>query len=198
MNQINRIFTALLLLAISMAAAAQNATISGVVSDQDGPVIGATVLIKGTTNGTSTDIDGNFTLSNVNADKAVLLVKYVGCADQELPLKGKTSGIEIFMKPDDTMLEEMVVIGYGVMKRGNLTGSMSSIESATLSTVPVTNVGEAIVGRMPGVQVTTPDGSPDAEVSVRIRGGGSITQSNEPLVLIDGFEGSLNDACFGC
>lgn len=176
-----------------MAAAAQNATISGVVSDQDGPVIGATVLIKGTTNGTSTDIDGNFTLSNVNADKAVLLVKYVGCADQELPLKGKTSGIEIFMKPDDTMLEEMVVIGYGVMKRGNLTGSMSSIESATLSTVPVTNVGEAIVGRMPGVQVTTPDGSPDAEVSVRIRGGGSITQSNEPLVLIDGFEGSLND-----
>ncbi|MDE6333005.1 MAG: TonB-dependent receptor plug domain-containing protein, partial [Muribaculaceae bacterium] len=87
----------------------------------------------------------------------------------------------------------MVVIGYGTQKRGNLTGSLSSIEASAIERVPVANVGEAIIGRMPGVQVTTPDGSPDAEVTVRVRGGGSITQSNEPLVLIDGFEGSLND-----
>lgn len=172
---------------------AQTASVSGTVSDSEGPLIGASVLVKGTNTATSTDFDGNFTLNNVDIQKAVLIVRYVGYDNQEVPVAGRTQGIEIMMNANENVMEEVVIIGYGTQKRGNLTGAMSSIESKVIDRVPVANVGEAIVGRMPGVQVTTPDGSPDAEVSVRIRGGGSITQSNQPLVLIDGFEGSLND-----
>lgn len=186
-------FTVLCLMAVAFGAAAQTATVTGVVLDVEGPLPGAAVTVKGTNNAVVTDIDGNFTLNNVNPATAVLFVTYVGCLDKEVRLDGRTSGIEIMMEAASDMLEEMVVIGYGVQKRGNLTGAMSSVEASTIERVPVANVGEAIIGRMPGVQVTTPDGSPDAEVTVRVRGGGSITQSNEPLVLIDGFEGSLND-----
>lgn len=193
MKSINHIFMVLCMLFAALAAKAQTATVTGVVLDTDGPLPGASVYVVGTQNAVVTDFDGNFTLSNVNAQKAVLKVSYVGYEDKEVKLEGRTSGIEIFMEANNTMLEEMVVIGYGTQKRGNLTGSLSSIESSAIERVPVANVGEAIIGRMPGVQVTTPDGSPDAEVTVRVRGGGSITQSNEPLVLIDGFEGSLND-----
>lgn len=186
-------FTVLCLMAATFAAAAQTATVTGTVLDVEGPLPGAAVTVKGTNNAVVTDIDGNFTLTNINPATAVLFVTYVGCLDKEVRLDGRTSGIEIMMEAASDMLEEMVVIGYGVQKRGNLTGAMSSVEASTIERVPVANVGEAIIGRMPGVQVTTPDGSPDAEVTVRVRGGGSITQSNEPLVLIDGFEGSLND-----
>lgn len=181
------------MLVAALAATAQTATVTGVVLDAEGPLPGASVYVLGTQNAVVTDFDGNFTLANVDAAKAVLKVSYVGYEDKEVKLEGRTSGIEIFMEANNTMLEEMVVIGYGTQKRGNLTGSLSSIEASAIERVPVANVGEAIIGRMPGVQVTTPDGSPDAEVTVRVRGGGSITQSNEPLVLIDGFEGSLND-----
>ncbi len=190
MKSIKNVLTVILLLAAVFTAAAQGtATVTGTVLDKEGGVIGATVIVKNTKIGTATDIEGNFTLSGVDPKTAVLLVTYVGYQPVELALKGRTEGIEILMTEDTSMLDEMVVIGYGVQKRGNLTGAMSSVEAKAIERVPVTNVGEAIVGRMPGVQVTTPDGSPDAEVSVRIRGGGSITQSNEPLVLIDGFEG---------
>lgn len=190
----NRIFLTLCLaLASLLAATAQTATITGTVSDSEGPLIGASVLVKGTQIATATDIDGNFELKNVDPKKGILLVRYVGYDEKEVPLDGRTSGIEVFMEANQNLMEEVVVIGYGTQKRGNLTGAMSSVESKVIERVPVANVGEAIVGRMPGVQVTTADGSPDAEVTVRIRGGGSITQSNQPLVLIDGFEGSLND-----
>ncbi len=194
MKPIKNILSVILMLAAVFTAAAQGtSTVTGTVLDKDGAVIGATVIVKNTKIGTATDFDGNFKLEGVNAKDGVLVVSYVGYKTQEVPLKGRTEGIEVMMSEDSNMLDEMVVIGYGVQKRGNLTGAMSSVEAKAIERIPVTNVGEAIVGRMPGVQVTTPDGSPDAEVSVRIRGGGSITQSNEPLVLIDGFEGSLND-----
>ena len=193
MKPINKIFMVVCMLFAALAAKAQTATVTGVVLDADGPLPGASVFVKGTNNAVVTDFDGNFTLSNVDAAKATLTVSYVGYENKEVKLDGRTSGIEIFMEANSTMLDEMVVIGYGTQKRGNLTGALSSIESATIERLPVANVGEAMIGRMPGVQVTTPDGSPDAEVTVRIRGGSSITQSNDPLVLIDGFEGSLND-----
>ena len=176
----------------SVWACAQTTTVTGTVSDSEGPLIGATVLVKGTQNAASTDYDGNFSLKNVNPAKDVLVVRYVGFDNKEVPLKGQTN-VDILMEANATMMDEVVVIGYGTQKRGNLTGSMSSVEAKVIERMPVANVGEAIIGRMPGVQVTTADGSPDAEVTVRIRGGGSITQSNQPLVLIDGFEGSLND-----
>ena len=183
-----------MMIGASVSAWAQGtATVSGTVADAQDVIIGATVSVEGTDNKAITDFDGNFTLQNVDAQKAVLVVSYVGMETKKVPLKGQTTGVQIVLNEDLALLEDVVVIGYGTQKRGNLTGAMASIEGKQLAKVPVANVGEAIVGRMPGVQVTTLDGSPDAEVTIRVRGGGSITQSNEPLILIDGFEGSLND-----
>ena len=183
----------MLFVSLSSGWAQGNATITGTVSDDKDVIIGATIAVEGTQIKTVTDLDGNFTLKNVDAKKGVLVVSYIGMITQKYPLKGQTTGLKIVLKEDMAMLDDVVIIGYGTQKRGNLTGAMASVDGKALAKVPVSNVGEAIIGRMPGVQVTTMDGSPDAEITVRVRGGGSITQSNEPLVLIDGFEGSLND-----
>lgn len=190
----NRIFlTICIALASVFASWAQTATVTGTVIDEEGPLIGASVLVKGTSNGTATDFDGNFELKDVDVKNAELVFSYVGYMNKTVKLDGRTSGIEVFMEANTQLMEEVVVIGYGTMKRANVAGAMTSVDAQAIERLPVANVGEAIIGRMPGVQVTTADGSPDAEITVRIRGGGSITQSNQPLVLIDGFEGSLND-----
>ncbi len=182
-------------LMITTGAMAQSGTVSGNVSDNMGPIIGATVKIAGTSNMAVTDMDGNFKLNNVkNADKAVLQVSYVGMEDFKEPLKGRTSGINIVMKESMGQLNEVVVVGYGTQKRVNLTGAVASVAGKSLEKVPTASVGEALVGRLPGVQITTADGSPDAEQTIRVRGGGSITQDNNPLIIVDGFEvSSLND-----
>ena len=184
------IFT-LLLVAVSGFAQ----TVTGTVTDNYGPVIGAAVMVQGTKIGTTTDMDGNFTLTNVpDVNKAVLTIRYVGMNEVKEPLKGRTSGIHIQMTEAVGQLDDVVVIGYGTQKRGNLTGSVSSVSGKVLEKVPTASVAEAIVGKMPGVQVTAVDGSPDVEIKILVRGGGSITQDNSPLILVDGFEvGSLND-----
>lgn len=192
----NKIITSIfILLWVAVGAMAQTATVTGTVSDDLGPVIGATVTIQGTSIGATTDLDGKFTLPNVpNVGKAVLIVRYVGMDEVKEPLKGRTSNIQIHMKEAVGMLDDVVVIGYGTQKRGNLTGSIASVSGKILEKVQTTSVGEAIVGKLPGVQVTTVDGSPDAEIKILVRGGGSITQDNSPLIILDGFEvSSLND-----
>src|SRR5690606_25216328 len=104
------------------------------------------------------------------------------------------SGIDVTMKESTSELNEVVVIGYGTQKRGNLTGAISSIKGSELAKVPAASVAEALVGRLPGVQITSADGSPGSEVMIRVRGGGSITEDNSPLILVDGFEvANLND-----
>lgn len=184
------IFT-LLLVAVSGFAQ----TVTGTVTDNYGPVIGAAVMVQGTKIGTTTDMDGNFTLTNVpDVNKAVLTIRYVGMNEVKEPLKGRTSGIHIQMTEAVGQLDDVVVIGYGTQKRANLTGSVSSVSGKVLEKVPTASVAEAIVGKLPGVQVTAVDGSPDAEIKILVRGGGSITQDNSPLILVDGFEvSSLND-----
>lgn len=184
------IFT-LLLVAVSGFAQ----TVTGTVTDNYGPVIGAAVMVQGTKVGATTDIDGNFTLTNVtDVNKAVLIVRYVGMNEVKEPLKGRTSGIHIQMTEAIGQLDDVVVIGYGTQKRANLTGSVSSVSGKVLEKVPTASVAEAIVGKLLGVQVTAVDGSPDAEIKILVRGGGSITQDNSPLILVDGFEvSSLND-----
>lgn len=192
----NKIITSIfILLCVAVGAMAQTATVTGTVSDDLGPVIGATVTIQGTSIGATTDLDGKFTLPNVpNVAKAILIVRYVGMDEVKEPLKGRTSNIQIHMKEAVSMLDDVVVIGYGTQKRGNLTGSIASVSGKILEKVQTTSVGEAIVGKLPGVQVTTVDGSPDAEIKILVRGGGSITQDNSPLIILDGFEvSSLND-----
>lgn len=189
------IISIFILLWVAVSAVAQTATVTGTVTDTYGPVIGATIMVQGTTIGGTTDLDGKFTLANVpNVKKAVLVVRYVGMDEVKEPLNGRTSGINIQMTESASMLEDVVIIGYGTQKRGNLTGSISSVSGKILEKVQTTSAAEAIVGKLPGVQVTTVDGSPDAEVKILVRGGGSITQDNSPLIILDGFEvNSLND-----
>lgn len=176
----------LLVAVISLGVSAQNVTVKGTVKDKTGEtVIGASVVQKGNTSvGTITDIDGNFSLS-VPAS-STLIISYVGMKTQEVQLDGSSS-YEITLEDDSQALEEVVVIGYGSVKRKDLTGSVATVNSEVLAAVPVANATEALTGKMAGVQITTTEGSPDAEMTIRVRGGGSITQSNEPLFIVDGF-----------
>ena len=171
---------------ISLSVSAQNVTVKGTVTDKTGEtVIGASVVQKGNTGtGTITDIDGNFTL-NVPAN-STLVFSYVGMKSQEVALKGRTV-INVIMEDDSQALEEVVVIGYGTAKKKDLTGAVSTVKGSDLAKVPVTNAAEALTGKLAGVQITTADGSPDAEMIIKVRGGGSITGDNSPLYIVDGF-----------
>ena len=175
------------MLALSLASVAQVKTVTGQVSDATGePVIGATVYVKGSaSNGAVTDIDGNFSLSNVNSAD-VLQVSFIGYTTQEITV-GEKKQIIVKLHEDNNELEDVVVVGYGTMKKKDLTGSVATVKGDALTKVPVPNVAEALAGKLPGVRVTTSDGSPDAEIVIRVRGGGSITSDNTPLYIVDGF-----------
>ncbi len=187
-NKVKNMRTVLFMLfaALSLSVSAQTITLSGNVQDTTGePVIGASIVEKGnTSNGTITDLDGNFSLKV--SSKSTVIVSYIGMKSQEVALNGQ-SKINVTLIDDAKALEEVVVIGYGTAKRKDLTGSVGSVNSDAIAAVPVASAVEAITGKLAGVQVTTTEGSPDAEMKIRVRGGGSITQSNEPLYIVDGF-----------
>ena len=160
--------------------------ISGKVTDSSGfPLPGVTVIIKGTTSGTITGTDGTYTLGNVPAD-AILVFSFVGMKPQEIPVAGKQS-INVTLEEETIGLEEVVAIGYGTMKKRDITGSVASVTGEQLAAIPVPNAAQALKGKLPGVNVTTQDGRPGANISIRVRGGGSISQSNDPLFIVDGF-----------
>ena len=161
-------------------------TIKGNVKDSNGePVIGATVLEKGTkNNATVTDIDGNFSIKLTGNNP--LQISYIGKKTKTVETAGKST-INVKLEDETTNLEDLVVIGYGSVRRKDLTGSVATVSSEALAAVPVASVTEALTGKMAGVQITTTEGSPDADVKIRVRGGGSITQSNDPLLIVDGF-----------
>lgn len=165
---------------------AQDRTIKGIVtSDADNePLIGVTVKAKGFGTGVITDIDGNYSIT-VPAEAKTLVASYVGMRETEVPITGAV--VNIVMKENQTELDEVVVIGYGVQKRRDLTGAITSVKGEDLVASPVSNVAQALQGKMSGVNVTTMDGRPDAEMKIRVRGGTSITQSNDPLYIVDGF-----------
>lgn len=167
---------------------AQSLTITGKVVDNEGlEVIGANVTIKGQGGvGTITNIDGKYTLKVENPSKAILLFSYIGMKSQEVPVKGQKQ-IDVTLLPDNQVLDEVVVIGYGTSKRSDLTGSVVSVKSEDLMQTPTSDVAQALVGRVAGVNITQSEGAPGAGISIRVRGGISITQSNEPLYVIDGF-----------
>jgi len=176
----------------NLSSAQQNLTITGTVTGAGGePIPGATVVVKGTTNGTITDFDGNYTIKDVPAN-ATLQVSFVGMKLQEIAVAGK-SQINVVLEEETIGLQEVVAIGYGTMRKKDVTGSVASVSGEQLAAVPVNNVAQAIQGRLPGVNVISQDGRPDAEISIRVRGGGSISQSNDPLVLIDGIPGNISD-----
>ena len=165
---------------------AQDIKISGRVTDDTGlEVIGANIRIKGNANvGTITDIDGKYTIIARKND--VLVFSYIGMASQEISIKGRTV-IDVHLRQDNKLLDEVVVIGYGTSKRSDLTGSVVSIKSDDIMQTPTSDVTQALAGRVAGVQVLQSEGGPGSSVSIRVRGGISITQSNEPLYIIDGF-----------
>lgn len=176
----------LMMLCVGLPLSAQNITVSGTVEDSTGePMIGATVLVDGSKDGVSTDIDGNFTLKNVSP-KATLKVSYIGYKTESVKVEGRTS-ITVVLREDTETLDEVVVVGYGTVKKKDLTGSVSTVKGDDLVKVPTANVAQAMTGRLAGVQITTTDGSPDAEMVIRVRGGGSITGDNSPLYVVDGF-----------
>jgi TonB-linked SusC/RagA family outer membrane protein len=173
------------LLCFSTFLTAQQKTITGTIKDQTGePVIGATIIGKGTGLGTATDIDGKFKL-NLPANINVLSISYLGMKSIEVKLTGNT--VDITLEEDQLLLDEVVVIGYGTQRKKDLTGAVSSVGEKALKDIPVSSIAEALTGKLAGVQVTTTEGSPDAEIKIRVRGGGSITQSNSPLYIVDGF-----------
>jgi TonB-linked SusC/RagA family outer membrane protein len=183
-----RAVSTMLLSMLCVVAFAQTAT--GIVKDKAGePMIGVNVLVKGTTNGTITDFDGNFTINDVPSD-ATLVVSYIGYLTQEVK---SGQNLIIVLEEDNKTLDEVVVIGYGTVKRRDLTGAVASVTGEKLAANPVANVAQALQGQLPGVSVTSQDGRPGAGMSIRVRGGGSITQSNDPLFIVDGVQVSNID-----
>lgn len=162
-------------------------SVTGVVTDENNePLPGVNVLIKGTMQGSITDIDGNYQITINDANTDVLVFSFLGFLTEEVNVNGKTK-IDVQLIASIEQLEEVVVIGYGTMKKKDLSGSVASVSSEQLKDIPVSSVASAITGRLAGVQITTAEGSPDADVRIRVRGGGSITQDNSPLIIIDGF-----------
>ena len=164
---------------------AQTRQITGTVSADGSPIPGASVKIKGTTTGVSTDVDGNFKLSA--SDNTVLVISFIGYDSQEIKV-GTSSNFKVALVANAGALNEVVVIGYGTAKRKDLTGAVSSIGAATIAKKPVVSVDEALQGRAAGVQVTSNDGAPGGNFSVLIRGIGSLAQyGNSPLYVVDGY-----------
>ena len=170
----------------------QGKTVRGAVTDSNGePVIGATIVVKNNpTQGTVTDIDGNFILSNL-PENAVLQITYVGMKPQEVSTAGRNM-INIIMESDIELLDEVVVVGYGTMKKSDLTGSVTSVQGDIIANKKTMKVGEALQGLLPGVTVTRSGSRPGDDASIRIRGVTTIGNSN-PLYLIDGVEGNINN-----
>lgn len=178
---------------VCVTAIAQTKTVTGTVRDQSGaPLAGATVTGKGTTIATATEPNGTFRLAVPEATKTIV-ISFTGMETQEVTLDGKPIDVRLALANGNN-LNEVVVIGYGTVKRRDLTGSVASVTGKQLAEVPVANAAQALQGKLPGVNVTAQDGRPDATISIRVRGGGSISQTNDPLYIVDGFPvGSITD-----
>lgn len=169
-------------------AQAQNLTVTGTVTDNMGTVIGVSIQVEGTSNGCITDMDGNYTLSNVPAN-ATLVFSYIGYQTQKVAVNGKTK-IDVKLAEDSQLLQEVVVVGYGVQRKSDLTGAVASVKAAdALKNNPTGNVSDALQGRMAGVSVLSGSGDPSQDNTIRVRGINSITAETGPLVVIDGFIG---------
>ncbi len=168
----------------SMSVAQAAKKVTGTVLDEQGqPMIGVTVRLRDGKAGATTDLDGKFSIEV--PQNSVLVFSYIGYQEYTLTV-GNQNNYIINMVSENAALDEVVVIGYQTIKRKDLTGSVASVRGEDVATMPVANVAQALQGKLPGVNVTTQDGRPDATVSIRVRGGGSISQSNDPLILVDG------------
>lgn len=167
---------------LSVQVFAQGLTVKGVVKDNTGMgVIGANILVKGTTNGTITDFDGNFTLEAKKGD--VIVISFIGYKTQEVPA---AATLNVTLQDDAEVLDDVVVIGYGSVKKNDATGSVTAIKPDELSKGITTNAQDMLTGKVAGVSVISNDGTPGGGAQIRIRGGSSLNASNDPLIVIDG------------
>ncbi|WP_245812627.1 SusC/RagA family TonB-linked outer membrane protein [Belliella buryatensis] len=176
------------ILSIFMVATvlAQGSVVRGTVTDESGePIPGASVLVKGTSIGVAADINGKYSIEVPS--NATLIFSFIGMVSREVQI-GNQSVIDITLKEDIAQLDEYVVVGYASIERRDLTSSVSSVNAKQLADIPINSAAEALAGRLAGVQVTGSEGSPNAEVQIRVRGGGSITQDNSPLFVVDGVQ----------
>lgn len=179
-----RLFFFALLTVISIGMYAQGKTVSGTVVDKTGEtVIGASVVVKGTTNGTITDFDGKFTLSNVPND-GTIEISFVGYKTQEISVAGKTN-IQVTLEEDTEVLDEVVVVGYGIQKKSDVTGAMARVGEKELKAMPVKNALEGMQGKTAGVDITSSQ-RPGEVGKINIRGVRSITADQDPLYVVDG------------
>ncbi|WP_128548096.1 SusC/RagA family TonB-linked outer membrane protein [Larkinella soli] len=188
----NFLYCLCLLLILSGSGLAQSLTLTGRVTNGPGrdPLPGVNVSVEGTTVGTTTDAEGTYRLNLPSANRTVVF-SYIGYVSQRVEVGSRTQ-IDIAMEEDNKSLSEVVVVGYGTVRKSDLTGSLASVKPKELTAFPTTSVVQALAGRAPGVQVIQNNGSPGAPVSVRIRGTNSIQGNNEPLYVIDGFPFSGN------
>jgi TonB-linked outer membrane protein, SusC/RagA family/TonB-dependent outer membrane receptor, SusC/RagA subfamily, signature region len=182
-----KIFLKLLFLVLgtvlSISLFAQQINVRGVVQDVSGePITGANVLVKGTSNVTFTDLDGIFNLNNVQQG-SILVISFVGYKEQEVPA---TENMNIILKEDTNLLDEVVVIGYGQVRKNDATGAVSAISADKITKGMATSASDLLVGKIAGVSVVTDGGAPGSAASIRIRGGSSMSASNDPLIVIDG------------
>ncbi len=172
---------------LSATLLAQTRTVTGKVTDESGsPVAGASILTKGSKKGVQSGKDGSFSIAVQGNGAASLIVSFVGYKSSVITVTGDTATIQL--QRDVTAQEEVVVVGYQTVKRKDLTGSVSSVNAKQLRDIPLSSAAEALAGRLAGVQVTTTEGAPGADVVIRVRGGGSITQDNNPIYIVDGIQ----------
>ncbi len=188
----NVLFWLLCMLFTTSQLLAQDRTISGVVTDaEDGEsLIGVSVLVKGTTNGAVTDIDGRYVISNVSSDATTLIFSYVGYTTEEVAITG--SEINLQMK-SGVELEEVIVMGYSTVKKSDVTAAVSEVKGERLQNIPIGGIDNLLQGKSSGLQVTSMNGRPGGNAYIRIRGTGSLNASSEPLILLDGVEISSRD-----
>ncbi|MBR5678057.1 MAG: TonB-dependent receptor [Paludibacteraceae bacterium] len=181
----NRLILLSVMAMMALGVWAQSVTVTGIVmaADEPDPVIGANVMVKGSTNGTITDFDGNFELQAKVGD--VLQVSYMGYQTQEVKV-ANAGPIRVTLQPDNVQLQEVVAIGYGTMKKSDLTGAVTSVSADQLLKAPVAGLDQALQGRAAGVTVTSNSGQPGEGATIRIRGIGSATGQNDPLYVVDG------------
>lgn len=180
---------------IFTAQAQQTRQITGRVKDEgtNDPLPGVSIIVLGTTSGTTSDASGNFTLKIPDRNDLMLSFSYIGYTSKQVTV-GNQATLEVSLEADTKALDEVVVVGYATVNKRDVTGAVSSVNTRQLRDIPITNAAEALTGRLAGVQVTTSEGSPGANIQIRVRGGGSITQDNSPIYIVDGVqvENALN------
>ncbi|MCM1164351.1 MAG: TonB-dependent receptor [Muribaculaceae bacterium] len=186
LSQKIRLWLAVLLATtFSLSLSAQDITVKGLVSDDTGePLMGATVLLKGTQKGVASNLDGEFSISAPS--NGTLVFSYIGCKTKEVAINGQTT-LNVTLENNTEMLDEVVAIGYGTVKKKDLTGAVSSVSGTELVKVPVATAAAALQGKAAGLNIVSQNGAPGASMNVTVRGGASLTQGTEPLYIVDGF-----------